>query len=155
MPGSTLSQSTDQRLEISGFMLEKTVKMMKLSFSRMLLLHPDVEITVDQWVIMHMLFRHLSLSQQEISDLTFKDAPTITRMIDLLVAKNLVQRNADKKDRRKYIIRLTEEGINKYKIIEPIVREFRSEAYNGISTDELKLMSQTLDKIFYNLSKLN
>jgi len=155
MPNTILLRSIEKKPEISGFTLEKTVKLMKLTFSRMLLLHPDIDITVDQWVVVHILYRHKILSQQELGELTFKDAPTITRMIDLLVFKGLVTRKVDEKDRRKFMITLTDEGLLKYKCIEPIVQEFRAEAYEGVSGEELITLERTLNKIFQNLAKQN
>jgi len=95
------------------------------------------------------------LSQQEIGELTFKDAPTITRMIDLLVQKELIQRNEDENDRRKFSISLTKNGINTFKLVEPIVQEIRSAAYVDISDDELDIIDITMKKIFNNLTQYN
>lgn len=151
-----LSQTIyDKRYEISGFAIEKTAKLMKLSFSRILLMHPEIDITVDQWIIIQLLFKHKELSQQELSDLAFKDAPTITRMIDLMALKKLVNRNPDPSDRRKFLISLTEEGHHLYNLVDPIVREFRFEAYAGIADEELILLDNIMQKIFLNLSKQN
>ncbi len=149
------TKKMDGRLEMSGFTLEKTVKLMKLSFSRILLLHPEIDVTVDQWVVINMLYRHNALSQQELGELCFKDAPTITRMIDLLVSKKLASRTPDINDRRRFIIRLTEEGQAIYHRIYPLVREFRTEAYAGLSNEDLAHLDKTLNIIFGNLSKHN
>lgn len=153
MNDSVTNANMDKRHELSGFTLEKTVKLMKLSLSRIMSQHPELDLTVDQWVILHMLKSHMSLSQQELGQLTFKDAPTVTRMIDLLVAKKLVKRIQDAQDRRKYNLKLTELGIQKYAVIEPVVKEFRAEAYEGISSEELKMLNKILNKIFVNLSQ--
>lgn len=149
------TKKMDGRLEMSGFTLERTVKLMKLSFSRILLLHPETDITVDQWVVINMLYKHNALSQQELGELCFKDAPTITRMIDLLVSKSLVSRTHDINDRRRFIIRLTDQGMSIYHFIYPLVREFRSEAYDGLSNEDLAHLDRSLNKIFENLSKQN
>lgn len=143
------------KTEITGFTLEKTVKMMKLTFSRILLLHPEIDITVDQWVVIHLLHKHKQLSQQELGDLAFKDAPTVTRMLDLLELKQVISRKADKKDKRKYKIELTSKGKIKFESIQPIVKEFRAEAYDGLTDNELNMLEKTLKKIFDNLSKQN
>ncbi len=149
------TKKMDGRLEMSGFTLERTVKLMKLSFSRILLMHPETDITVDQWVVINMLYKHNALSQQELGELCFKDAPTITRMIDLLVSKKLVSRTHDINDRRRFIIKLTDEGMSIYHYIFPLVREFRAEAYDGLSNEDLAHLDRTLNRIFENLSKQN
>ncbi len=152
---TTLIQIDAPKRVLSGFKLEKTVKLMKLSFSRILLMHPEIDVTVDQWVILHFLYLHKTLSQQELGDLALKDAPTITRMLDLMEAKGLVSRKADKEDKRKFKIMITSEGKENHNKIQPLVDAFRSEAYAGLSDDQLNTLEIALDTIFTNLSKSN
>ncbi|MBK9256219.1 MAG: MarR family transcriptional regulator [Saprospiraceae bacterium] len=118
-------------------------------------MHPEIDITVDQWVIIQLLKKHGVLSQQHLADLSFKDAPTVTRIIDLLENKKYLSRNPDKNDRRKFIIALTEDGTEIYHMILPILQEFRMESYAGLSNKELSTLEYILDKIFTNLSKPN
>jgi DNA-binding MarR family transcriptional regulator len=148
-------RTNDKRQEALGFAMEKTVKMMKQSFNRLLLAHPEIDITVDQWVLINIIKKHGLLSQQELGVLTFKDAPTITRMIDLLVLKGIMWRQADLSDRRKFNITLTEQGEMVFHRIEPIVKEFRAAAYAHISDDDLNLLDEVMKKIFDNLAKLH
>ncbi|MBC7885740.1 MAG: MarR family transcriptional regulator [Saprospiraceae bacterium] len=141
--------------EISGFTMEKTVKLMKLSFSRILMMHPEIDITVDQWIIIQLLFKHKNLSQQQLAELSFKDAPTVTRIIDILVNKDIVLRETDNSDRRKFSILLTESGHCIYQMVIPILDEFRREAYAGIPHTDLIVLEGIMNKIFENLSKQN
>lgn len=152
---STSLVKESHHVEVTGYTLEKTVKLMKLTFSRILLMYPEIDITVDQWVVIHLLHKYQQLSQQEIGDLAFKDAPTITRMLDLLEKKKVISRRSDKSDKRKYKILLTELGKEKFDAIQPIVKNFRAEAYEGLSDSELQILEKTLKKIFENLSKHN
>ena len=91
---------------VSGFLLEKTAKLMKLHFSRMLLLHPEIDITVDQWIILDLLHSGEKINQQKLAELAFKDAPTVTRILDILEQKKYIARKTDKGDRRKFDISL-------------------------------------------------
>jgi len=141
--------------EVSGFAIEKTVKLMKLSFSRILMMHPEIDITVDQWIIIQLLFKHSNLSQQQLAELSFKDAPTVTRIIDILVNKDIVRRDTDQNDRRKFSVLLTEHGISTYKMVIPLLQEFRREAYADIAHQDLIALEATMNKIFQNLSKQN
>lgn len=154
MPADTiLNNNYSRKTEVSGLTLERTVKLMKLSFSRILLNLPELDVTVDQWVVLQLLAQKGSLSQFEIGDLAFKDAPTITRMIDLMATKNYVLRELDEEDKRKFKISLTDEGHSKYQLIKPIVQEFRARAYDGLTQKDLHVLDKTLNKIFDNLSK--
>jgi len=128
---------------------------MKQRFARILMVHPDIGITVDQWVLLQLIYRHQSLSQQELGELAFKDAPTVTRILDILVDKKLVLRNIDLLDRRKFTLSLTTQGKRTYKLVLPLLYEFRSEAYDNIPDEELSIVNNVMSKIFENLSKLN
>lgn len=143
------------KAELSGFKLEKTVKLMKLTLSRLLSQYPELDITVDQWVIMYLLDKNEYLSQQEIAESAFKDAPTVTRMLDLMEAKNLVSRLQDNLDKRRFMIQLTLVGKEKLALMEPIVKAFREDAYEGLTDDQLVFLDNTLNIIFNNLSKIN
>lgn len=119
------------------------------------MMHPEIDITVDQWIVIQLLFKHKNLSQQQIAELSFKDAPTVTRIIDILVNKDIVRRDADHLDRRKFSILLTDNGIDTYKMVIPILEEFRREAYADIAHEDLIALEETMNKIFQNLSKQN
>ena len=67
------------------------------------------DLTVDQWVVIDHLYRNPGISQNTLSEMTTKDAPTVTRIIDLLSQKGLTERRTDT-DRRKFLVYLTEAG---------------------------------------------
>lgn len=146
---------SDRKIEMSGLLIEKTARLFKLSFARLLMLHPEIDITVDQWVIIQLLYKHKTLSQQDIAELAFKDAPTVTRMIDLLENKLYLKRNPDPADRRKFIISLSTHGEAMYHMVLPIMQEFRLESYAGLTNEDLSALEYILNKIFSNLSKSN
>lgn len=143
--------SKGRKTEISGFIIERTAKRMKQSF-KTILKEQHAGITVDQWVILQELKREDGLSQFEIAVRTFKDAPTVTRIIDLLCKKELLERLPDSEDRRKFNIFLTKAG--KAKIVEvlPMVESFRAEAWNGLSDKEINQLKSLLNTIFKNLT---
>ena len=82
----------------------------------------NIDITVDQWVIILELSRHKDLAQNEIAKKTNKDAPTVNRIIEILLKKELVSKNNNSIDKRKSVIGLSNKGkkmiekINKFKI---------------------------------------
>ncbi len=143
--------SKSRKTEISGFIIERTAKRMKQSF-KSILKEKDAGITVDQWVVLQELKKEDGLSQFEIAIRTYKDAPTVTRIIDLLCKKQLLERLPDPKDRRKFKIFLTKAGKAKIKEILPLVESFRKEAWNGLSDKEMNQLSTILNTIFKNLT---
>ncbi len=147
-----LAENTEFKEKLlPGFVIENTAKQMKLSFSRLLLLHPEIDITVDQWIIIQLLQQHGQLSQQKLAEFAVKDAPTVTRILDILTEKSYIIRTSDPEDRRKFLILLTNEGMDIYKKVIPLVQKFRSESYKNITDFELEVVAGVMSKIKMNL----
>ena len=143
-------QINDKKSRVSGFVLERTAKKMKRAFQQRLLL-AEAGITVDQWVILQTLSRSDGLSQLEIGEAVFKDAPTITRIIDLLCQKQLTRRVPDPEDRRRFRIQMTALGQEKAEEVLPLVRDFREQAWKGLSEAEVDQLVSMLNRIYDNL----
>ena len=140
----------DKKSMISAFILERTAKRMKQFFQRELA-NAGVEITIDQWVILQELDREDGQSQLALANSCFKDAPTVTRIIDLLVKKGLVKRHQDEQDRRRFQVKLTKAGRKKIKEVLPVIREGRAKAWCCLSEEEMDGLVQSLNKVFENL----
>ena len=113
------------------------------------------DITVDQWVVLYELYQDNDLSQNQIAELTFKDAPTITRIIDLLGKKKYLERKASKEDRRKFEIHLTSFGKKKVKQFLPVVVKLREKGWENLSDKQYKDLTNILDTVFDNFEQEN
>ena len=82
---------------------------------------------------------------------TFKDKPSMTRLIDNLEKQTLVTRSADKNDRRINIINLTEKGRNLEEMTQPIVATTMKAALNGLNEEEIETARILLNKVFNNV----
>lgn len=107
-------------------------------------------ITADQWIILNLLAEEAPLSQFEIAEKSYKDAPTVTRMLDLMGKKKLVQRLPDPEDRRRFKIVLTQEGREKYEKTLPMIKEIRSVGYDRLSDQDLNDLLRIMQTIFSN-----
>ena len=119
--------------------LQRNLKMGKLN------------ITSEQWTIMYHLWHEEGLTQQELAILTFRDKPSITRLINNLEKMSLVIRVNDKHDRRSNLIYLTKEG---RKLKDEGMKQSSitlNEALNGLDLEELRVAQQILDKVFHNI----
>lgn len=137
--------------EVPGFILERTAKRMKQFFSQKLKA-VDAGITADQWVILQELDKRNEQSQLDLAQATFKDAPTITRIIDLLCKKNLTERLPDDSDRRRFKIALTGEGRALIDRLMPMVKEFRRTVWAPLEDSEIDHLVTVLNKIFDNIN---
>lgn len=147
---SLSSNAQLSKADIPGFIIERTAKRMRRSFKQVLL-QMKVEVTIDQWAILYELDREEGVSQLELATRTYKDAPTVTRIIDKLCAKHLTERRADPNDRRRFGIYLTKSGQEKIKQILPAARAFREKAWQGLGDREVQQLIKTLNRVFKNL----
>ncbi len=63
-----------------------------------------LEITIEQWSILYHLWKQDCLSQQELCNRTFRDKPSITRLIDNLEKHKLVKSMPSKTDLRNTLV---------------------------------------------------
>lgn len=111
-----------------------------------------VDITPEQWVILAKLSEQ-DMYQTDLANLSFRDKPTVSRIVDLLVKKNLVKRIPDKEDGRKYHVTITKNGLNIADRARPFVEESRKLGWTNLSEDEYHSLIAILDKIFSNYSE--
>ena len=91
------------------------------------------------------------VTQQELCNITFKDKPNMTRLIDSLEKKGLAKRITDENDKRNNLILLTPEG----KAIEEkaflVANATMREALVNVTPQELAIGQDLLKKIFNNM----
>lgn len=109
------------------------------------------DITPQQWAVLNRLWEQDGLSQVEISDMTFKDRPVITRIVDILERKGVVIRRPDAHDRRILRVYLTQKGKDYQEKLVPLAKEMLELGRYGISNEELECMTSALQKITANL----
>lgn len=109
------------------------------------------DLTVDQWVVLNCIFENDSISQNEIADTTGKDAPTVTRILDLLQKKNIISKAQATNDARKYIIQLTKIGVDLHKSVKPVVSEVRKRGWGDLSDEDYATLVRIMDAIYQNI----
>ena len=85
--------------------------------------------------------------QQDIAEIVKKDKSAILRQIDYLEKKNLVQRIVDQNDRRRNIIKITDEGVKFINKINIKLDEFFSLLSQELSPSEIEIFNNILDKL--------
>jgi DNA-binding MarR family transcriptional regulator len=111
----------------------------------------NVNLTIEQWSVLYSLWRTDGQSQQELSNNTFKNKPSITRLIDNLEKLGLVERHAVKTDRRINKIFLSNAGKALQQQTIVLVNETVDEALKGISAEDIAIAQKTLQKVYENL----
>ena len=140
----------ERKSELHGFILARTARRVKQYFQKQLS-DNDTGITIDQWVILQVLADQEGQSQLEIAKAVYKDAPTVTRIIDLLCKKKLTKRVADPADRRRFKINLTQAGHEKIEEVLPIIKDARRQTWKDIPDTDRDHLVKTLNRVFENL----
>lgn len=110
-----------------------------------------IEISAEQWSILYQLWNKEGLSQQEIANNTFKDKPSITRLLNNMEKLNLVVRVPHQTDKRTKLIYLTKKGKDlKEKSMEQADKTLK-EALENLTEAEMDVCYEALKKVFNNL----
>ncbi len=109
-----------------------------------------MEITPEQWTVLIFLWEKDGVTQQELCNATFKDKPSMTRLIDNMEKQHLVVRISDKNDRRTNKIHLTRTGKSLENKAKVIASNTLKEALEGITLSDLEISQEVLRAIFHN-----
>lgn len=104
-------------------------------------------LTPGQWNLMNQLDRAGALTQKGIADLTRKEQATITRYLDTLERKGFIVRTRDAKDRRAYIITLTDEAKTLLRKVEPLADEASEKLVAGIDQKDIDTFLDVLEHL--------
>ena len=111
-----------------------------------------LNLTIEQWSILYHLWKNDGKSQQELCNDTFRDKPSITRLIDNLEKLNLVKRVPDEHDRRINKVILTKQALKLQDQTMTMAEETLNEALEGVPAEQVELCKQVLQKVYDNLN---
>lgn len=113
-----------------------------------------INVTPEQYLVLDILWEKQSLSQQNIADLIQKDKNSVTKIIDSLEKKNLVNRVVDQRDRRINKIELTQEGLALEKITTEVAINFMNDTIKGIDNQNLDKFVEVMRRLKDNLDNI-
>jgi DNA-binding MarR family transcriptional regulator len=110
-----------------------------------------VDITIEQWSVLYHLWKQDGLNQQELCNATFRDKPSITRLVDNLEKLKLVKRISSKEDRRRNLIYLTDTARKLQEQSMDLANQTLNEALEGVEAKDIELAKSVLQKVYDNL----
>ncbi|MDZ4795117.1 MAG: MarR family transcriptional regulator [Bacteroidota bacterium] len=110
-----------------------------------------LNITIEQWSVLYHLWKQEGISQQELCNATFRDKPSITRLVDNLERSNLVKRVASENDRRINLIYLTKQGQKLQEETMALADETLNEALITVPSDRIDVCKEVLQVVYDNL----
>ena len=91
------------------------------------------------------------LSQADLVKRMMIEPPTLVRILDRMEAAGLIRRDGDPRDKRRRIVRLTEQAEPVWEQIADTLRQVRKVAGRGLSTAEFNQLKSLLQKVHGNL----
>ena len=110
-----------------------------------------LNITIEQWSVLYHLWKADGRSQQELCNATFRDKPSITRLVDNLERLNLVKRVPSEHDRRINLIYLTKQAQKLEEETMQIADETLNEALRTVPADRIEICKEVLQIVYDNL----
>lgn len=135
-------------------LLDRSTRYVGINLQR-IFKHKGFDITVEQWMILLLLWSRNGRTQQEIADRVGKDKGTISPQIDGLQKRGLIVRVQDEQDRRCKWIRLTRKGKALEDKLVPLGFANMEIAQQGIPDEDLKTCRAVLQRVCRNFEEGN
>jgi DNA-binding MarR family transcriptional regulator len=132
-----------------GFILNKTNTKLK---NKLLQRFNEHNVTPEQWSVLNCLWSQEGITPKELADTIFKDKPNTNRILEKLIAKELIIRKSHPIDKRAYQIFLTNRGWALRDELVPIAIQLLEEATSGIEKHKIDEMIELLKRIYKNIN---
>ncbi|WP_205758572.1 MarR family winged helix-turn-helix transcriptional regulator [Qingshengfaniella alkalisoli] len=109
-------------------------------------------VTGEEWALLLILNKHEQLSPRDLSQLTLRDPTTVSRLIDRLERKGLIERMRARRDRRVVDIAMTAEGRAQFAGLAETANSIIDLSLRGVTAEDAELMIQVLKKMSENLA---
>ncbi|MBO9565078.1 MAG: MarR family transcriptional regulator [Niastella sp.] len=111
----------------------------------------ELNVTIEQWSVLYHLWKQDGISQQELCNATFRDKPSITRLVDNLEKLQLVKRVSSDADRRMNLIFLTRQAQKLQEQSMGLAEETLNEALEGVPPERIEICKEVLQIVYDNL----
>ena len=103
--------------------------------------------TIEQWRVLAVLSDGGGHPMREIADLIIVPAPTLTRIVDAMIAGNLVYRRADPDDRRRVLIFSSARGRRLYARLSQDIGRYEADLADSVSGLDLQHLAALLTQL--------
>ena len=135
-----------------GAYIDRTIKIIRKNYLKAFK-EINVDLTTEQWVLLDSLYETDGISQNELANGSFKNAPTVSRIVDLLCKKGLTERKRFANDKRRYKVFLTKKGKDTYIKTKPVVVKLRRKGWKNLSNEDYDFFLRIMNQIFENFEE--
>jgi DNA-binding MarR family transcriptional regulator len=150
-----LDQFEGDRINVDkaiGFWLNRVYQRSRTEMFR-LFAEQGEEVTPEQWMVLIRLWEREGLSQAELSEVTLRDAPTMSRIVRGMEERGMVERRRSEEDGRLQLVFLTARGRALRKKLVPVARGLVERAVRGVPEADFVATRRTLQRMFENLER--
>jgi len=133
-----------------GFLLHEVARLLRRRFEQNA---KGSGLTRSQWQVLAYLSRNEGINQTGLADLLDVEPITLGRIVDKLQSMGLIERHADPKDRRVWLLRSTAAARPKLAQVRKLGDLTRAEALEGVSDEGQRRLLRTLQTLKINLTK--
>jgi len=112
-----------------------------------------IDVTSEQWMLLLLLWQQDGRSAHQIAEIIGKDKAAVTRLLDGLERRKLVERVSGTTDRRQKKICLTPAGTAMQEKLIPLGISNMQKGVEGIGTEEMETCKTVLRKLYRNLTR--
>ena len=135
-----------------GFWINRVLTASRLEMYRRFREHGE-DVTPEQWAVLIRLWEEDGITQSALSEATFRDKPTMSRIVDSMEKRGLVERRVDEQDARARLIHLTRRGRALRTKLVPVAEELVTRMTRGIDPKALETTRDSLRRMFANLTE--
>jgi len=109
------------------------------------------DITLEQWYLLYFLYQNEGCNQKKLAESTSKDTGAMTRSLNVLEGKGLLERKHSYQDKRQFLIYLTDKGKDLYKKTSILLSQNAQEIESIFTRSELAQFKYLANKLSSNL----
>ena len=127
-----------------GYLLNRTARRVHYRIDDFFKAHG---LTVEQWVGLKTIGEEGPLCQKELALRIDKNQNTVKALVDRLLAKGLIRRQPDEKDRRNMLLTLSPKGKEKIETLSPLEDRINETMEKALTPEEIKTFRRLLLKV--------
>lgn len=151
MPKQHYRPETFRARDSIGYLIKRSQRLMQ---ERIEGLFADQGFTLQQWVVMMHIRDGLALTTADLCRELHHDSGAMTRLIDQLEERQLIERRRNPQDRRVIELSLTDTGNEVITTLIGVVTNALNVALDDFTRDEVKMLQSLLRKLIGRLEQL-
>jgi DNA-binding MarR family transcriptional regulator len=146
-----MSPKVIKNYKLIGRQMDIAVKEIRHMYTKTFKEHA-IDLTIEQWPILAVLYDYGSLSQVEIADNIMRFPQSLSATIKLLIKKSYVIKEKSKKDKRSHNISLTQLGKEIVETTFPHVKHIRKQQWDNLSEEDYDKFFSIIEQIRKNVN---